>query len=547
MARVGLFLCECGPNIAEAMDLDRVQVEAIQDRQVAGVERHRLLCSEAGQQFVSDRIREQGYDRVVIAACSPKQHEATFAAVLAKLGMNPEMLQMVNIREQCAWSTPDKAAATDKATRLVRAALDRVRFHEPLELREIECNPDVLVIGGGIAGIEVALRTAQPGRRVYLVEQGELGGMLAGRQSLFPGMKPAAGLLEPRLKRLRENRQIEVFESSRLGELLGFFGSYVARIETEGGAVERRAGAVVLATGACPAGPEGLDRYGYGRVTGVHTSDEFERSGIRKLKSVAIVHCAGRERLGYCSQLCCANSMKIARQVKTALPEADVVEFYRDLCLPGKEYDRFQRETEGTGVRFVRVDDVTVEEDSGRPVVRFQEPGKEEASGDFDAVVLATGLAAEPGNAELAEMLDVELDEHGFFKEEHQVLNPVAATSEGVFIAGCAQGPAGLRDTIARAAAVAGKILAALVPGRKLQLEARTSEVSPVMCVGCGVCVTNCTYGALTLDQSMHVAVVNEVLCRGCGNCAAACPSGAARHRHFTNTQLSREVNEILK
>jgi heterodisulfide reductase subunit A len=239
--------------------------------------------------------------------------------------------------------------------------------------------------------------------------------------------------------------------------------------------------------------------------------------------------------------------MKIARQVKTASPETDVVELYRDLCLPGKEYDRFQRETADAGVRFVRVEDVEVGEANGRLAVRYREPGRDEAGLAVDAVVLSTGLAPEPGNAALAEVLAVGLDERGFFKEEHLVLNPVGTATEGVLIAGCARGPGGLHDAVADAAAVAGKVLSLLATGQTLKLEPRTSFVSSTLCVGCGRCVAACAYGASTLDVSRHIAVVNEVLCRGCGNCAAACPSGAARHRHFTGRQLNREVAEILR
>ena len=546
MDKVGLYLCGCGPNIADAVDLDRIAEQIKKDGKVAGVERHKLLCSEDGKRFLAETIKAQGYDRVVVAACSPKQHQVTFEQVVASVGLNPQMMQMVNIREQCAWTTPDVGQATTKALRFVRAAVSRVRYHEALEQKEIDCSPDLLVIGGGVAGIEVALRTAARGRQVYLVEQNELGGMVPTRNTLFPTMAPAGDYLEARVAAVRNNKQIRLYERSRVLEVLGFFGNFVASLQTgDGKRIEVKAGAVVLAIGAQAFVPEGI--YGYGKVDGVYTTGEFERADLEGLRSVAIVHCAGREKLGYCSGVCCAEAMRAARAVKKVSSGTEVIEFYRELCLPGKEYDRFYQGTVEQGIRFIRFQSIEVTGGEKGPVIRYQtEDGNEEQLA-VDAVVLSTGLAAEPANAGLAEMFNLALDEHGFFKEEHTVLNPVATMAEGVFIAGCCRGPAGIRAATTDAAAVAGKVLSALVPGRRLQLEIRTSEVSQTLCVGCGTCVTVCAYGAVMLDEARGIAVVNEVLCRGCGNCASACPSGAARHRHFTTRQLGQEMTEILK
>jgi len=144
-------------------------------------------------------------------------------------------------------------------------------------------------------------------------------------------------------------------------------------------------------------------------------------------------------------------------------------------------------------------------------------------------------------------MFNIPLDEHGFFQSEHPVLNPVGTVTEGVFVVGGCRGPAGALDATAQAGAAAGKVLSALVPGRRLRLETRTSEVAEALCVGCGICVAACAYGAATLNEDRHIAVVNEVLCRGCGNCAAACPSGAAQHRQFTTRQMDQEVTQILR
>jgi heterodisulfide reductase subunit A len=144
-------------------------------------------------------------------------------------------------------------------------------------------------------------------------------------------------------------------------------------------------------------------------------------------------------------------------------------------------------------------------------------------------------------------MLNIPQDDKGFLAEEHQLLSPVASAVEGVFVIGCARGPQSIAESIVQAEAAAGKILSALVPGRKLELEVKTSQILESFCTGCKTCIEVCPYGAISFDEDRQISVVNEVLCHGCGNCAAACPSGAARLKHFTFPQIYQELKEVLR
>lgn len=550
MVKIGLYLCECGPNIAEALDLDKITEEIKKDNKITGIERHKLLCSEDGKKFLAESIVKNEFDRIVIAACSPKQHEGTFMEVMSNAGRNPYMFQFVNIREQCAWMTPDKELATLKALRLIRAAINRVRHHKGLQQKEIECNADVIIIGGGITGIEAALRTAQKDRKVYLVDKDDLGGMLKTYRLLFPTMQSAKEFLMTKINAVKNNKRIELFENSKIKEVLGFFGNFIATVETkEKREIKLNVGSVILAIGAEPFNPKELTNYGYGKLANVYTATEFEDISIDKIetKSVAIIHCVGRKKLGYCSKLCCMNSMKIARYIKEQSNDTKVTQFYKNLCLPDKRYDTFYKETIAKGVEFIRFRDINVTSEGKQLLVKYIQEDDVENRLPVDMVILSTGLVPNSSTQEFAKMFNLPVDEYGFFKEEHVKLGPVSTITEGVFIAGGAQGPKYINDSIAQADAAAGKILSLLVPGKRLQLETKTSEVSETMCVGCGICVSVCTYGAVTIDESRNISVVNEVLCRGCGNCASACPSGTARHRHFTTKQITQEMNEILR
>jgi heterodisulfide reductase subunit A len=554
--KTGLFLCECGPNIADAIDLDRIAQSVNKDSMVTKIERHRLLCSEDGKKFLASSIQTNGFDRIVIAACSPKQHESTFMEVMAKIGMNPHLMQMVNIREQCAWVTPDKEAATNKALSMIRAAISRIKYHEMLEKKEIECDPAVIIIGGSFAGLEAALRTAHSGRRVYLLEEDELGGTAKQQRYLLPTMQPAQEFFQNKLDAVKKNKYIKIHEHCAIEEILGFFGSFVVHVRTSNNDHQiLKAGAVILALDCQPYAPEEADRLGYNTLDNVCTATEFETKFSEKFTtksgaapaSIGIIHCVGRNKLGYCSKMCCVNSMKIAQDIKKRLSNSTVTQFYKSLCLPDVNYEKYYHDTKKQGVEFVPYQDITVANDDSGLTVNVASPGTGEKKYHADIIVLSTGLTPSPHAKRFAEMFNIPLDEYGFLKEEHNILEPISTVTEGVYITSGMYGPGDVHDTIAQAGAAAGKILSSLVPGKRLVLETKISKVSETICMGCGMCVEICAYGAVKLDESKHISVVNEVLCRGCGNCASACPSGAALHRHFTNRQIYQEMNQILR
>jgi heterodisulfide reductase subunit A len=556
MTKIGLYLCECGPNIANAINLDEIAEQIKKDGKVAGIERHKLLCSDDGKKFLAETIKKNEFERIVIAACSPKQHEGTFMEVMKNANLNPYMFQLVNIREQCAWTTPDKDAATRKALRTLRAAINRVKHHAPLETKEIECNSDVIIIGSSITSLETALRTAQRNRKVYLIAEDALSNSLKNYGMLLPSMKSTEEFFKTKIEEIKKNKQIEVFENSKIKEILGFFGNFVATIQTkENKDVQLNAGSVVLAIDAQSYVPKGLDKFGYEKFDDVYTAHQFAQMSADKIKtksdvppkSIAIIHCVGRKKLGYCSKACCVNSMKIARYIKNQLDETSVTQFYKNLCLPEKRYDNYYKETKEKGVEFIRYKDIQVARENAKLVIKYKNENDKEDKQSVDIIILSTGLVPDPRVEKYSHMFNIPTDEYGFLKEEHTKLGPISTTTEGVFVAGGMHGPGEINDSMTQAAAAAGKILSSLVPGRRLQLETKTSNVSEAMCVGCGVCVTICTYGAVKIDEFKHISVVNEVLCRGCGNCAAACPSGAARHRHFTTKQITQEIMEMLK
>lgn len=191
--RIGVYVCHCGTNIAGVVDVQAVTEFAAQLEGVVLARDYAYMCSDPGQALIKDDILDEGLDRVVVASCSPLMHEPTFRRACAEAGLNPFLFQMTNIREHCSWVSEDREMATQKAKALVSAAVRRVQYHHSLESRQTDVNQSALVVGGGIAGLEAALRLADAGKQVYLVErEASIGGHMSRLYKTFPTLDCAA-------------------------------------------------------------------------------------------------------------------------------------------------------------------------------------------------------------------------------------------------------------------------------------------------------------------------------------------------------------------
>lgn len=229
--RTGVYICHCGTNIAGTIDVAEVSQYASHLDSVAVARDYRFMCSEPGQEMIKKDIKELGLNRVVVASCSPTMHEPTFRKVCEQAGLNRHLFQMANIREHCSWVTGDRERATEKAKALVQAAVKRVFFHEPLEMREVPVNPSTLVVGGGIAGIQAALQIANSRHKVYLVErEPSIGGHMIQLDKTFPTLDCSACILSPNMSELGSHPYIELLTYSDVEEISGYVGNFKAKI-----------------------------------------------------------------------------------------------------------------------------------------------------------------------------------------------------------------------------------------------------------------------------------------------------------------------------
>jgi heterodisulfide reductase subunit A len=238
MMKIGVYICHCGINIAATVDIEKVTASAQALPHVVIARNYQYMCSDPGQDLIKNDIKNLGLDRVVVAACSPRMHELTFRNGLRSVGLNPYFLEIANIREQCSWVHSKKTEGTEKALDLIASAVAKVSLHDPLEEKEASVIPRVLVIGGGMAGIQASLDIARSGFEVYLIEKSSiLGGHLAQMDFAFPTLEDTSKILLPKMEEVTRQPLIHLLTLSEVEEVEGFVGNFKVRIRHDPGYV----------------------------------------------------------------------------------------------------------------------------------------------------------------------------------------------------------------------------------------------------------------------------------------------------------------------
>jgi heterodisulfide reductase subunit A len=544
--RVGVFVCHCGINIGGFVDVPEVMEYARSLPSVVFADQNLYTCSQDTQERIKEAIEEHGLNRVVVASCSPRTHEPLFQETLRESKLNKFLFEMANIRDQCSWvHMRDKRVATEKAKDLVRMAVARALFIEPLAEQSLGVVQKGLVIGGGIGGMTAALKLAEQGFEAYLVEkEAELGGNLRNIYSTLEGEDVQAFLGET-IARVREHPLIHVITNALVVDFSGSKGNFTTGLMIAPGMTYRKIehGIVIVATGAEEAKPR---EYLYGQDPRVMTQLEFEELMAKRpeeaaqKRRVVMIQCVGSrdEERPYCSRTCCGSAIKNGLKVKELNPGAELYVLYRDIRTYGLMEEHYAK-ARSAGIRFVHYEpdkkpQVRVDGDS--LVVSFTDPIlKEGVDLNPDALVLSSA-AVPRENEELARLLKIQRTAEEFFLEAHMKLRPVDLASDGMYVCGSAHAPKLISETISQASAAAARA-STLLSKESITVSGVVARVDGERCAACLTCVRVCPYEVPVINVEGE-AEIDVAKCHGCGCCAAECPAKAIELGHYRDDQL---------
>jgi heterodisulfide reductase subunit A len=564
--RVGVFACYCHPAIDEVVDVDAVLASAAELSGVVHTQAIDYACLPGGPDFIRTAIRQHKLNRVVIGACTPRTHLALFHHTIRQEGLNPQLLEFVSLRDNCAWvHSDDPKGATRKAKEEVRVAVARARHLLPYHKEARTFERTALVIGGGLAGMTSALAIADEGYDVFLVEKDDqLGGNLRHLHRTAEGPNPQR-LLHSLIKRVHSHERIALYYGTEVIGFDGHVGNFRTRLSFEGNGQPPRCweikhGVTVVATG-------GYEYKGnaflYGQDPRIVTQLELEKQltdnvdAARELSQVVMIQCVNppEQKVHYCSRTCCTNTMKNAIRIKQINPDCQVFILYKDLITYGfrEEYYTEARERGVIFLRYEEDDPPQVQVDYGQLQVRVQDLILDQAL-TFTPDLLALSMAMMPAhsNPDLARILEVPLSSEGFFMEDNLKLRPMDFTREGIFLAGLAHYPKFIEETIAQALATAARAMT-ILSKTKLEVGGTIAVIDQGKCVGCLTCVRVCPFHIPQVDPTavgvgsiIGAAFIEPSLCTGCGTCTSECPADAIQLRQYRDDQLVLPEEPIL-
>ena len=559
--RIGVFVCHCGSNIGGFLDVPSVAEYARTLPFVTHAEDNLYACSQDSINLITQRVKELGLNRVVVASCSPLTHSPLFQDSLRTAGLNPYLFEMANIRNHCSWVHSDSwTAATAKAKDLLRMAVARAVWLEPQRTVDVPVQQTALVVGGGVAGMTAALSLAEQGFPVHLVEkEAELGGNLRHVFTSSGEQDPQQVLLRL-VQQVANNQAITTHLQSQVINNSGFMGNFSSTIRHSD---DRESliqhGITILATGAQEyRGPE----YGYGTDRRVITQQEFEKlfftnsKTIQNARSVVMIQCIGPAEQ-YCSRICCTVALKNALALKKFNPDIQVVILYKDIRSYGFK-ERLYTHAREQGVLFVRYDDdrrplISSGEDNLLLVESWDPILERRLTLKPDLLVLSMPVVPGQDMADMATLFKVPQDADGFFMEAHVKLRPVDFSTDGVFMAGMAHYPKLVDETMIQAQAAASRA-ARVLSHETLTVGGRVAVVDESRCTGCLTCVRICPFGVPVMQPTLTgvgdilgAAHIEAAICQGCGTCAAECPARAIQLMHYTDAQMVNKVRALVK
>jgi heterodisulfide reductase subunit A len=547
--RIGVFICDCGSNIAGYLQMKELVEYAKTLPNVVFVQENLYTCSEGGINDIKASIPREGLNRVVVASCTPRTHEPLFQSACEEAGLNPYLFEMANIRDQCSWvHMREGEKGTERAKKQIGMAVAKAGRLRELSRIKLGLTHKAVVIGGGVSGMSAAMALGNMGYEVDLVEkQDKLGGLLNDLNVILPANEPASRLVEDLKSRITGNPKINLHTNAEVKKVEGYVGNFVATIAEKGEENKVSTGIIVVAVGARVMKPEGMYGYDGEQVITHHELEAMQKANSVTAKNIAMIQCVGSrcaERT-YCSRICCMTAVKNAILLKEADPERTITVLYRDMQMYGVENEDMFRKSKELGVRYVTYDPARPPKvEDGKLSIYHVRMGKE-IEIPVDLTVLSTPLISQEDVGDISTMLKVPINENGFFLEGHVKLRPLDFATDGVFLCGNARFPSTIREAISQGLGAAARA-AGVLSQEALYTSGIVADINPETCCGCLGCVQVCPYGAINYFADRGVCQVNKVLCKGCGGCASTCPSASAKLDGFSGDQIFAQIEQAL-
>ena len=551
--RIGVFVCNCGINIGGVVNVPAVRDYARSLPGVVYVEENLYSCSQDTQAKIKEAILKNKLNRVVVASCSPRTHEPMFRETVRQAGLNKYLFEMANIRDQCSWvHMKQKEDATDKAKDLVRMAITNAQLIQPLEEVALPVIQKALVIGGGIAGMTSALKIADQGFEVFLLEkEDKLGGNLWNIHSTLDQQNPQA-LLETTIARVENHPMIHLMLQTELVESGGSIGNFHTKVKLPSGEIQTiDHGVGVIATGIHEYKPT---EFLYGQDKRILTQLDLEKKilenpgEIAAAKNIVMIQCVGsrNEERPNCSRICCATAVKNALKIKALNAGANITILYRDMRTYGLMEPWYAKARE-EGVMFARyVPEETpeVKKDGEALTVSYLDRViREQITVKPDFVILSAATLPRP-NEDIASALKIPRIAECFFLEAHMKLRPVDFSSDGLYLAGGAHGPKLITEALTQAGAAAARACT-ILSKEKMMVGGVVAVVDGERCAACLTCARVCPYDVPVINEKGE-AFIDLAKCKGCGSCVAECPALAIDLMHFRDTQLWEKARAMV-
>ena len=555
--RIGVFVCDCGTNIAGVVNVPEVVAFAKTLKNVVFADEGRWSCSVDYLARMKELIQENRLNRIVISACTPRTHEPLFKRTAKEAGVNPYLLEFVSIREQVSWvHMKQPEIATDKAKDLIKMGVAKAALLEEGQEIRLPVKTDCLIIGGGMAGMNAALSVANQGFNAVIVEkEPQLGGIL--NRICFISHDnhkiPAVKVVQAKVAEVQSNPNIKIYTNTTIESVKGYIGNYKIKLKANGNGAAQALdiSTVIVATGMQELEPAG--QFGYGSdprvITQLQLDGRLKDKQLGDVKDVVMINCVNsKNEVRGCCSIGCHTSVKNAVALKRLRPEANVHVLYRDMSLI-KEEGAAQQAAKRLGIKFLRFPDdryPRLVKDDGRLVLKvFDLLLGREFKIPADLLVLTTAFKGDDTVEQIKGHLKVSTNPDGFFQESHVKLGPLEFATDGVALGGCAKAPMTFKESCEEGIGAAMK---ASIPMKKgyIETEGIVADIDLTDCNQCGLCSKRCPYSAIKVDAEENPEVI-KALCKGCGLCAADCPKECISIVHYSDDQVLAQVAAALE